>query len=104
MVMKLKWRKQKMNNMTTLINGIPATQEEEKQMEKEAYFREQNIKSLYAKLYSLGLNSEQIRSKLDKMSMFFGHIGSVSNMSDDELSAVSHMIDELIVKGYKFTR
>jgi len=70
--------------------------------EQIANFREQSIKSLYAKLYSMGLNTEQIRTKLDKMSMFFGHIGSVSNMSDDEICEVNHMIDNLKVKNYKF--
>jgi len=70
--------------------------------EQRANFREQNIKALYAKLYSMGLNTEQIRSKLNKISMFFGHLGSISNMSDVEICEFSHMIDNLKVKSYKF--
>lgn len=65
-------------------------------------FREQSIKSMYAKLYQMGLKTEQVRERLDKMSMFFGNIGAVSNMSDDEIAAVNRMLDELQVRGYKF--
>lgn len=65
-------------------------------------FREQSIKAMYAKLYQMGLKTEQVRERLDKMSMFFGNIGAVSNMSDDEISAVNRMLDELQVRGYKF--
>ena len=65
-------------------------------------FREQNIKAMYAKLYQMGLKTEQVRERLDRMSMFFGNIGAVSNMSDDEIAAVNHMLDELQVRGYKF--
>lgn len=65
-------------------------------------FREQSIKAMYAKLYQMGLKTEQVRERLDKMSMFFGNIGAVSNMSDDEIAAVNRMLDELQVRGYKF--
>jgi hypothetical protein len=65
-------------------------------------FREQNIKAMYAKLYQMGLKTEQVRARLDKMSMFFGNIGAVSNMSDDEIAAVNRMLDELKVRNYKF--
>jgi len=65
-------------------------------------FREQSIKAMYAKLYQMGLNTEQVRARLDKMSMFFGNIGAVSNMSDDEIAAVNRMLDELQVRSYKF--
>ena len=57
---------------------------------------------MYAKLYQMGLNTEQIRARLDKMSMFFGNIGAVSNMSDDEIASVNRMLDELKVRNYKF--
>jgi hypothetical protein len=66
-------------------------------------FREQNIKAMYAKLYQMGLKTEGVRARLDKMSMFFGNIGAVSNMSDDEIAAVNRMLDELQVRGYKFS-
>lgn len=65
-------------------------------------FREQSIKAMYAKLYQMGLKTEQVRERLDKMSMFFGNIGAVSNMSDDEIAAVNRMLDELQVRNYKF--
>ena len=70
--------------------------------EQKHNFREQNIKTMYAKLYQMGLKTEQVRERLDKMSMFFGNIGAVSNMSDEEICAVNHMLDELQVRGYKF--
>lgn len=66
-------------------------------------FRQQNIKILYAVLYSMGLNTEQLREKLDLISRFFGNIGGVSNISDEELCVFSHMIDDLKTRGYKFT-
>ena len=66
-------------------------------------FREQNIKAMYAKLYQMGLKTEQVRERLDKMSMFFGNIGAVSNMSDEEICEVNHMLDSLQVRGYKFS-
>jgi len=65
-------------------------------------FRQQNIKALYAKMYSMELTTEQIRSKLDKLSQFFGHIGGINNLSDVEICEISHMIDNLKVKNYKF--
>jgi chromosome segregation ATPase len=83
-------------------NEEPAPKETSLTDEQLYNFRQQNIKALYAKLYSMGLTTEQVRSKLDKMSMFFGHLGSVNNMSDEEICEVSHMIDSLIVKNYKF--
>ena len=67
-------------------------------------FRQQNIKTLYAILYSMGLKTEQVRKKLDLLSQFFGNIGGVSNISDEELAVIGHMLDELKVINYKFSR
>jgi len=91
-----------MNNMTTIINGVPATPQQEKEMEREAYFRQQNIKSLYAQLYEFGLKTEQVRTKLQKMSEFFGNIGSVSDLSGEQMGAIEQLLNYLKNIGYKF--
>lgn len=70
--------------------------------ERKHNYREQSIKAMYAKLYQMGLKTESVRERLDKISMFFGNIGAVSNMSDDEIIAVNRMLDELQVRNYKF--
>jgi hypothetical protein len=88
--------------MTTLINGIPATPEEEKQIEREAYFRQQNIKSLYVQLYEFGLKTDQVRSKLQKMSEFFGNIGSVGDLSGEQMGAIEQLLKYLKNINYKF--
>lgn len=68
-------------------------------------FRQQNIKSLYAVMYSLGLDgkTDKVREKFDTLSRFFGNIGGVSNISDEELCVIGHMLDELKSRNYKFT-
>ena len=88
--------------MTTIINGVPATPQQEKEMEREAYFRQQNIKSLYAQLYEFGLKTEQVRTKLQKMSEFFGNIGSVSDLSGEQMGAIEQLLNYLKNIGYKF--
>lgn len=70
--------------------------------EQKYNFRQQNIKTLYAILYSLGLKTEQVRKKLDLLSQFFGNIGGVSNISDEELIFIGRMLDEMKVRNYKF--
>jgi hypothetical protein len=67
-------------------------------------FRQQNIKALYAMLYSMGLDgkTDKVRAKMDLLSRFFGNIGGVSNISDDELTAISHMLGHLQAISYKF--
>lgn len=69
-------------------------------------FRQQNIKTLYAMLYSMGLDgkTESVRNKMDLLSRFFGNIGGVSNISDDEITAIARMLEQLKAINYKFTR
>ena len=68
-------------------------------------FRQQNIKTLYAILYSMGLDgkTQKVRDKMDLLSRFFGNIGGVSNITDEELAVIGHMLDELKSRNYKFT-
>jgi len=85
-------------------NEEPAPKETGLTEEQLYNFRQQNIKTLYAVLYSMGLNTDQVRKKLDLLSQFFGNIGGVSNISDEELAVIGHMLDNLKVQNYKFTR
>jgi len=91
----------------TIINNEEPAPEETKLTDEQLYnFRQQNIKTIYATLYSLGLDgkTETVRKKLDLLSQFFGNIGGVSNISDEELAVIGHMLDELKVRNYKFSR
>lgn len=63
---------------------------------------ESTIKSLYAKLYGFGLNREQVREKLQTMSRFFGNIGSVSDLSLEQMGAINALIEQLKLINYKF--
>ncbi len=73
-------------------------------MNKEEYEQwQRDIKSLYAKLYAFGLNAEQVRSKLDKLSQFFGNISGVSNIvKKEEIIAIGDFLDTLKNLKYKF--
>lgn len=64
--------------------------------------REKMIKEIYARLYKFGLKSEEIRNRLDKLSMFFGNIGSVSNLSDEEIVITLHLLEYMDLNNYKF--
>jgi hypothetical protein len=73
------------------------------QTEEQLYkAREKMIKEMYARLYNFGLKTEEVRNRLDKLSMFFGNIGSVSNMSDDEIAITLHLLEYLALNDYKF--
>lgn len=64
---------------------------------------QKDIKTLYAKLYGFGLNTEQVRNKLDKLSMFFGNVGGVSNIvKREEIIAIGDFLDTLKNLNYKF--
>lgn len=66
--------------------------------------REIIVKEAYARLYDLGCNKEQVREKLDIMSMFFGNLGSVSNMSDQEIGLVNHFLQTIKTLGFTFDK
>jgi len=63
---------------------------------------ESTIKSLYSKLYGFGLNREQVREKLQTLSRFFGNIGSVSDLSLEQMGAINALIEQLKLINYKF--
>lgn len=67
-------------------------------------FRQQNIKSLYAQLYKLGLDGKtsQVRSKLQALSEFFGEFGSIDRLSNEQLGIIDHLLNYLRITGYKF--
>jgi hypothetical protein len=71
---------------------------------READFREIIVKEAYARLYELGCTSEQVRKKLDLMSMFFGNIGAVSNMSDKEIGLLNQFLQTIKTLGGRFDK
>jgi len=89
--------------MTTLINGIPATPEQEKEMERESIEKSNNIKTLYSQMFRLGCkDTQQVCSKLQRLSMFFGHIEAIGDMTDVELRLVHDFLTSLENENYKF--
>ena len=65
-------------------------------------FRQQNIKKIYAQMYEFGLNTDQIRTKLRKISEMFGHLGSVNDLSDKEIGGIMTMFNYLKINQYEF--
>lgn len=75
---------------------------EELKAKQEEETRSQIIKEAYARLYKLGCNKDEIKTKLDKISMFFGNLGSVSNMSNQEIGLLNGMLNTMEIMGYTF--
>lgn len=63
---------------------------------------ESSIKESYARLYELGCNKEQVRSKLEKLSAFFGNIGSISDLTLEQIGLVNNFLKDIEILGYKF--
>lgn len=87
--------------MTTLINGIPATPEQEREMEQYANDLSSAVKQAYKHLYNLGLNTEQVREKLDLLSRFMGELGT-SRLSVEQLKFINMWLSELETLQFKF--
>jgi len=71
---------------------------------REEKYRESIVKEAYARLYELGCTTVQVRKKLDQMSMFFGNLGAVSNMSDQEIGLVNHFLQTIKTLGFTFDK
>lgn len=63
---------------------------------------EQSIKELYARLYGFGFSKEKVKSKIDKISMFFGHLGAASELSTAEIGYICQMLEMMKLEGFKF--
>ena len=47
------------------------------------------VRQIYVILFrEFGLNKEKIRTKLGKLSQFFGHLGAIDELSVDELDSI----------------
>ena len=71
---------------------------------RDANFRESIVKEAYARLYELGCTTVQVRKKLDQMSMFFGNLGGVSNMSDKEIGLLNQYLQNIKSLGGRFDK
>lgn len=85
----------------TTINGVPATQQEEKEMEQYSNDLSSAVKVAYKHLYNLGLNTEQVRQKLDYLARFMGEL-SLSRLDLEQLKFINMWLDDLETLQFKF--
>lgn len=83
------------------INGVQATPEQEKEMEQYSNDLSSAIKLAYKHLYSLGLNTEQVREKLDLLARFMGELGT-SRLTLEQVKFINMWLADLETLNFKF--
>ena len=83
------------------LNGVPATPEQEREMEQYSNDLSSAIKQAYKHLYSFGLDTVKVREKLDLLARFMGELGT-SRLSVDQLKFINMWLSELETLNFKF--
>ena len=83
-----------LSHATTYLNGVKATEQEEKEMKQYASLLSLSAKEAYKHLYNLGLKTEQVREKLDCLARFFGEFAT-SRLSVEQWEHINMWLKEL---------
>jgi len=93
--------KPSLSRAKTFINGVEATPE--KEMGQYSNDLSSAVKVAYKHLYNLGLNTEQVRQKLDYLARFMGEL-SLSRLSVEQLKFINMWFDDLEKLQFKFNK
>ena len=83
-----------LSHTTTYLNGVKATEQEEKEMKQYASLLSLSAKEAYKHLYNMGLNKEQVRNKLETLARFFGEFAT-SRLSVEQWGHINMWLKEL---------
>lgn len=85
-------------------NGFDRKHYIDKDMEEDKKYTELHeslCKEAYKHLYEMGLNTEQVRKKLEKLSEFFGEF-AFSRLSNEQIGYINMWLKDLETLQFKF--